>query len=211
MNRYIQWSDTDTFKQLNTILAHNGVFIGTTDTVLGLFATANQAGFEALNALKGRERKPYLILVPSVQAALALCEQSVPEQTDVLMKAVWPGPVTLICKAGKNVPQYMQAPNGTLALRVPKHDYLSRFLAISGPLFSTSANLAGQAVPERIDQLEASIVEHVACVVEGHKGQAQASTIIDCTANELVLVRAGAMSVEEIEKKSGLRIKRVEK
>src|SRR5579871_4426196 len=141
------WTDDSFVLAVATALKQGRVVVGTSDTVIGLLAEVSLAGFQALNAIKQRQEKPYLLLLASTQQVHDYSNQALTPALRTLMQHCWPGPLTLIMRARKNLPAYMTASDGTIALRVPHHAGLLRLLRQSGALFSTSANVTGQAVP----------------------------------------------------------------
>ena len=61
-----------------------------------------------------------------------------------LIKAFWPGPLTLVFKAQSSLMWDLGETNGTVALRMPQDDIALEVLAEVGPMAVTSANLTGQ-------------------------------------------------------------------
>ena len=206
MELLVHWRDIQGFSRVKNALSASGVVLGTTDTVVGLLALANQKGLNQLNDLKGRTDKPYLVLVGSLEQVYALIDQEgISEgqkaRQDRLMQAVWPGPVTLVFKAHINVSSSMRGPDGTIALRLPDHKELQQLAIDLGPLFSTSANRAGQEAPATMEQVDPFFVENSAVCVgdiqECAADETAPSVIIDCSKDTCTLVRAGAGLLED--------------
>jgi L-threonylcarbamoyladenylate synthase len=179
--------------QLVTLFSQNNVILGDSDTVLGLYAPLTQEGFLALNRLKKRAEKPYLVLVANKERALSLVANPMAPELLALMDACWPGPVTLICKARLNNNSGLEIPDtgyavsgwGTIGLRVPDHAGLQELLPHFEGLFSTSANITGNPVPHSLGQVDPEIAHAVAGVVLNRDTKSTggvASTILDCTA-----------------------------
>lgn len=211
MSKFLAWDELF----LPTILSQlcsGEVLLSTTDTILGLLAACSQKGFDQLNAIKGRQEKPYIVLVPDYQMAQLYVAQEYHTRLQALADACWPGPVTLIFPVSSSAPAYMRSAQGAVGLRVPRHHGLLSLLRESGPLFSTSANRAGGPVPSQMASVDPLVLESVACVVLEEllpqELSTTASTIIDCTNPEIRLIRQGAYSVDEIELKAKLTIKR---
>jgi len=105
----------------------------------------------------------------------------------------------------------MQSAQGAIAIRIPQHSGLLSVLQKTGPLFSTSANKAGQPVPHDMQDIDASLLEAVACVVSENesevKPQSAASTILDCTHDEINVVRQGDFVLDEQRRKALSAIK----
>lgn len=203
--RTLFWGKQETIDVLTKELRQGGVVLGEGDTVLGLLADLSEQGVMGLDHIKGRSKKPYLVLVHDYQKALNLIQIDGVKvfQIEKLMNICWPGPVTLIFKAKHDLADFMKAADGTIALRVPQHDGLLQLLASFDGLFSTSANSSGQPVPGTIDQVDESIMQAVACIVRNNEGNSSQSasipsTIIDCTGERLVVVRQGAFDADAL-------------
>ena len=195
----LYWDDEGTIHEILSIMRSGEVIVGSSDTVIGLLAPLTQEGFEALNRIKGRQEKPYLILVKSQSEAKSLIDQVFSTQIAHIMASCWPGPLTLIFKAKSDLPDYLKGPGGTIAIRVPAHTGLQRLLAHCDGLFSTSANKTGKPVPASFDELDLDIGKQVRAMVEDYPGEScrevVPSTILDCSDGTIKVVREGAYSV----------------
>jgi len=201
--KIIFWS-LDMIPKMRVILEGGNVILGTSDTVFGLLAMPTREGFNALNAIKGRSEKPYLIITGSPEKALDLCAQKDQQELLRCMQSCWPGPITMIVKAKKSVPEYMKSKEGTIAIRVPDHAGFKMLLKEMPYLFSTSANLTGQPVPHSVQDLDPVIVDQCALVIiekKENKKSVLPSTIIDCTQMPFKVMREGAVSIEELKEK----------
>jgi tRNA threonylcarbamoyl adenosine modification protein (Sua5/YciO/YrdC/YwlC family) len=203
--RRLLWDNPETMDLLKKELQKGSVILGEGDTVLGLLADVSAQGVAMLNAIKGRSKKPYLILVHDYKKALKLIQDEPKQsfQIEKLMNVCWPGPVTLIFKAKNTIPAFMKAIDGTIALRVPNHKGLLQLLAQFDGLFSTSANSSGKPVPSSINEIDESIMRSVSAIVlngehETSQSTSLPSTIIDCTGERLVVVRQGAFPIDTL-------------
>lgn len=174
------WGATSKDFLIELLLAEQ-VMLSTTDTVLGLGGILTQGVVDRFNDLKGRSGKPYLILISDVQKIWHFAESDNREYIKKIAQRYWPGPLTLIVKAKKSVPTFMQSKDGTIALRVPNHPGLLEVLEGLEGLFSTSANQASQPVPENLDQVPANIKDAVDVIVldEQISSSNLPSTIVD--------------------------------
>jgi L-threonylcarbamoyladenylate synthase len=198
----IYWNDTDSIQQLKTILDKNEIVLASGDTVLGLWSNLTQQAFDTMNQIKQRYDKPYLITIASANKLSHFIDQPITEKLQTLIETCWPGPVTLVFKARKDLPTWMVSQEGTIALRVPDHDGLLKLLSHFDGLFSTSANIHGQSIVNCVDQIDSSIVENVAMVCadrEQHCYSKSPSTILDCSSGDIQVVRSGAFGVEKLQ------------
>lgn len=63
MKKILYWEDVSSIKLVVQAIKNNELIVGTTDTILGLFASVTVQGKLALDQVKKRERKPYIILL----------------------------------------------------------------------------------------------------------------------------------------------------
>jgi tRNA threonylcarbamoyl adenosine modification protein (Sua5/YciO/YrdC/YwlC family) len=209
MSKLMTWLDSTVLAKIDAVLESDGLIITDTDTVLGLLARCTQQSFDALNGCKGRQEKPYLLLVRDVTVAKKYVASTHHHSLDTLGAAFWPGEVTMIFPAAAHVPSFMCSREGTIALRVTQHPGLMRVLERHEILFSTSANKAGMPVPTSLDEVDESLKAHVELFVSQENPeprQSLPSTIIDCTTVPLTIVREGAVSRQEIERVAKLSV-----
>ncbi|HDQ46167.1 MAG TPA: threonylcarbamoyl-AMP synthase [bacterium] len=182
---------------------HAGGVIGyPTETVYGLGGDAlNTRTIERIYRLKGRAfRNPLLVLVRD-RDMLKETVRSIPSQADVLIRAFWPGPLTLIFEKCVRIPGALTGGSGTVAVRMSP-DPFCRFVFtwFDRPLISTSANPSG-AVPA---QTEADLIRYfggkIDWAVDGGKRQnTTPSTLLDLTCIPPRLVREGGVTGKQIE------------
>ncbi|MCA9770569.1 L-threonylcarbamoyladenylate synthase [Candidatus Dependentiae bacterium] len=205
----LSWYDKNTVQKACKVINQNGVVLSTTDTVLGLLATTSVEGRKVIDNMKRRYEKPYLILVDSAKKINSLVDVQSMFHIEKLIAHCWPGPVTLIVNARKDVPAYMKSNQNTIALRVPDHKQLCELLLCTGPLFSTSANKADQPVPDTIKEVDSEILAACALIIgcasssvktlNDEAIQSVSSTILDCTTKNIRIVREGAYCINKLE------------
>jgi L-threonylcarbamoyladenylate synthase len=201
MPKNYRWETIAFTTELPSLLRSGNVVLGDSDTVIGLLAAYTQEGLHALDAIKERRNKPYLILVGSVEQAQELAIFPADAGVTKLISC-WPAPLTLIFKARPNSIACMQSSDCTVALRIPAHEPLRRLAYACGGLFSTSANKTGLPVPERIEEVDPEIMAKICCIVRNNDDGAPnslPSTILDCTVSPVKLVREGAYSLKCLE------------
>ena len=203
-NKYVYWQDPETIKKLIKSLEKGKVSVAASDTVLGLLADTSQAGFDELNKVKKRFTKPYIILINSPRKLLHFIDVDFDDQLKRLINKCWPGPVTIIFKSKRTIPVYLKSFGDTIAIRIPKCDDLLNLLQSFEGLFSTSANISGDPVPEDVNELDLNIIDSVDYIVldkssKDNKYSVVPSTILDCTGPKIKLVREGVYPVKELE------------
>ncbi|MEP7036196.1 MAG: L-threonylcarbamoyladenylate synthase [Dermatophilaceae bacterium] len=176
-----------------------------TDTVYGLGADAFAPdAVTAMLAAKGRGREmPPPVLVPSPQTVDGLAA-NVPAYARDLIEAFWPGPLTLVLIAQSSLMWDLGETNGTVALRMPQDETALKLLAEVGPMAVTSANVSGQAPAQSILVAAAQLGPSVSVYLDaGPSASALPSTILDCTGDTPLILRAGALSAGRIQEVLG--------
>jgi len=152
-----------------------------TETVVGLVAA--EAGLDKLWKIKGRDpNKPIALLCASPDDAFAMAV-NVPPLAWKLAALFWPGPLTLVLDA---------AGGGTVGVRVPAHQVVGELLAAHiGPLYATSANLAGEPAPRALADVDPRVAAAVDFAVEGEPGDGEPSVVVDLSGGKARLLRPG--------------------
>ncbi|CAN5887783.1 hypothetical protein BH23ACT11_BH23ACT11_18420 [soil metagenome] len=161
------------------VLRSGGVVLVPTETVAGLLAS--EQSLNRLSELKLRHpQKPVALLCASANEAFELALE-VPAIARTLADRYWPGPLTMVLsKLG----------GGTVGLRVPDHEGVRELLvAYGGPLYATSANLAGQMAPAALEDVDPGVVRKVDAIVSGDSGRGEASAVVDLSGVEPRLLR----------------------
>lgn len=172
-----------------------------TDTLYGIGADAfNREAVAALLAAKGRGRNmPPPVLVGDTRTVDGLATD-VPDYVRGMLEAFWPGPLTVVLKAQPFLTWDIGDTNGTVALRMPDHDLALELLREVGPMAVSSANVSGwpaaRTMVDAATQLGASVFVYLD---GGTVGGGLASTIVDCTTETPVILRDGAISLEELQ------------
>jgi tRNA threonylcarbamoyl adenosine modification protein (Sua5/YciO/YrdC/YwlC family) len=205
------WTKENNIRTLVRELENGGVALGTSDTVLGFLAKVSEQGMLALNAIKGRVDKPYIVLIGQ-KSRVSYFSDNISISAQALIESCWPGPLTLIFKAKIGLPSYAQGLHGTVAIRMPAHEGILTLLQDIPMVFSTSANKAGQPVPSRLEDVDPEIIKQVGAFimddVRSHCASITPSTIIDCTGTRLKVVREGAYAIDKLETVAGQKFLR---
>jgi L-threonylcarbamoyladenylate synthase len=172
-----------------------------TDTVYGVGADAFSAeAVAAVLAAKGQGREmPLPVLVPSPQTVDGLAAD-VPGYARDLIEAFWPGPLTLVLAAQSSLTWDLGDTNGTVSLRMPQNDTALKLLAEVGPLAVTSANISGQPPATTVLDAASQLGSAVSVYLDaGPLAVSLASTILDCTHESPIILRAGAVTAGQIQ------------
>lgn len=179
-------------------LRGGGLVAFPTETVYGLACSAfSPAGLAALFDLKGRESgRPLPIQVDSLRTALAAGFRLTPG-AERLAREFWPGPLTLVLPRPASLPSWYAPENDAVALRIPDHPVALAILEEVGvALAVTSANLSGE--PPLTDAAGVARTfpgaDTLLILDGGPATGGVASTVLDVTGAEPLLVREGPLS-----------------
>jgi tRNA threonylcarbamoyl adenosine modification protein (Sua5/YciO/YrdC/YwlC family) len=176
-----------------------------TDTVYGVGVDAFAPdAVAAVLAVKGRGREmPLPVLVPSSQTVDGLAAD-VPAYARDLIRAFWPGPLTLVLPAQSSLMWDLGDTNGTVAIRMPRNDAALKLLTEVGPMAVTSANVSGQPPATTVLEAATQLGSAVSVYLDaGPSADGLASTILDCTREAPIVLRAGAVSAGQIQEVLG--------
>ena len=171
-----------------------------TDTLYGVGADAfSPEAVRALLAAKGRgSDMPPPVLVADARTVDGLATE-VPPYARALIEAFWPGPLTVVLRAQPSLMWDLGDTGGTVALRMPDDPVALELLREVGPLAVSSANRTGhpasRTVVEAASQLGASVEFYLD---GGPVAGGLASTIVDCTRDEPVVLRVGALAESDV-------------
>jgi L-threonylcarbamoyladenylate synthase len=182
-------------------LRAGGLAILPTDTVYGLVGHGDSAeAARELYRVKGRPAgQPTALLFASVET-LADRLAGLPEDVAPVVRALLPGPVTLVLPdPGRHYGWLNPERPDTIGVRVPDLVGPGRaVLDAVGVLVATSANLPGGPDPRRLEDVPLAIRDAVAAVVDGGELPGIASTVVDLTDAEPRILREGAVPVDDV-------------
>ncbi len=185
------------------ILRQGGIIAYPTDTVYGL-----GAGAFLPEAVKGifrvKERPPNMplpLLLAGVNQVSTVTGPVLPEARS-LINAFMPGALTLVLPAAGSIPDIITAGGKTVAIRVPAHPVpLALIDGLGTPIVGTSANLSGGPSPLTADEVRSQLGDKIDFIIDGGKCPGgNESTIVDVTGQQPVVLREGAVPLEDLRK-----------
>ena len=193
----------DRIDYIVSCLRKGGVVALPTDTFYGLAVDpVNLHAVEQVYQIKTRQKsKPLSLLIASLAQAYELARDTDP-LLDKLAERFWPGPLTIIVRAGVKLPLRSTANTGNVALRVPNAAIPRAVVERFGlPITATSANLRGASDCSNADCVRDQIGDLIPLIVDGGSiGKAQPTTIVDLTLGDgrWEILREGAIPTHEI-------------
>ena len=186
-------------KQLAEVVAclrNGGIIIYPTDTVYGLGCDIYQAkAIEKLCKIRNiNPEKANLSFICADLSHLSDFVKPIDNAVFRVLKHALPGPFTFILNANNKVPKLMHSNKKTVGIRVPNNDIARSIVKLLGnPIVSTSIHDDDEVVeystdPELIYEKYKDLVD---MVIDGGYGELQASTVVDYTSDEPVIVRQG--------------------
>jgi len=183
-------------------LKNDGVIIYPTDTVysIGCDITKPKA-IEKLCRLKNiKPEKANFSFVCSDLSHLSQFTQPIPNSIFRIMKKALPGPYTFILEANGNVPKLLKQNKKTVGIRVPDSKICFDIIeALGNPIITTSLHNPSDDILEYFADPEVIHQEYqdkVDIVIDGGFGNLYASTVIDCSGDEPIILREGLGSLD---------------
>jgi len=173
-----------------------------TDTLYGLAADPFQADAVArLCAVKGRAEGRALPLIAADADQIAARLGPLSPAAVRLAAKFWPGPLTLLMPAPIALAPDVTGGTRRVGVRVPGHDVARAICrAADGPVTATSANRSGQPATADPGEVERTLGDDIDLLIDtGPTRGGPPSTIVDVTGAAPRLVRAGAVSWEDIQ------------
>ncbi|KQC03994.1 MAG: hypothetical protein APR54_09045 [Candidatus Cloacimonas sp. SDB] len=181
---------------------HNFTFLHFTGKMLGIGAPYNSIkSINKINQLKKRKSsKGYIILMPQ-KKWLQDFGLEVNKTQRRLIQQYWPGDLTILFKDGENRFQPVSL-DKKVAVRVPTNFQLRKFIEIIGiPIISTSINESGQNPVTDIAEIESGFnnwFDFMLLPKELQTTGTESSSIVDCTDNEINVLREGMISRDDL-------------
>lgn len=192
----------DGLRKAVAVLRTGGLVAFPTETVYGLGADAeNDKAVASIYAAKGRPSfNPLIVHLPDADAVERYCVMT--HDAERLASAFWPGAITLVLplREDAGISKLVTAGLQTLAVRVPDHSVGQALLkAFGGPIAAPSANPSGRISPTKASHVIARLSGRIDAIVDGGSCPVGVeSTIVDCSGDVPVILRAGGIPAEAL-------------
>ena len=196
------------------VLINGGLVAFPTETVYGLGADAcNEKAIARIYSVKGRPADHPLIVHVASMDALGDWAADVPKYAIALARDYWPGPMTLVVNRSSLAADFITGGQDTVGVRVPNHPIalglLEAFAKAGGKgVAAPSANRFGNVSPTTAhavgDELGDNLAGNDLILDGGACAIGLESTIIDCTTETPRILRSGGITIQMINKSTGL-------
>lgn len=194
--------DEEAINEAAEAIRHGKIVAFPTDTIYGLGVSIyNELAMRQVYRVKGRLKSKALIAFIADLDQLKEVASSVPANANRLIKAFWPGALTLILPAKINLPS-TATQNDTIGVRLPDNQIAREIVrAVGEPVATTSANRSGFLSPTSADQVRSALGAKIDLLIDGGIiVNGVESTIVDVTVTPPRVLRQGAIAVGAIEK-----------
>lgn len=183
-------------EKIVAILRDGGIIIYPTDTVYGLGCDiTKQRAVERIAWIKGvKPDKSNFSFIVDDLSSLADFTRPIENAVYKLMKRNLPGPFTFILEANSNVPKLLKRKKKNVGIRIPDNNIIRHIVRELGhPILTTSIHSVDQVReyetdPELINEEMGHLVD---LVIDGGYGNNIPSTVVDCTGDEIEIIRQG--------------------
>ena len=188
-------------EQAGKIVTQKGVIIFPAQYLYGIAVDAlDPEAIKKVFSLKKRPlQNPLLVLIKNRQKIDALVS-SIPDTAEKLIEKFWPGNVTIIFNAAKQVPDLITAGTGKIGLRMPLHPVAKALVdTVDCPITGTSANISGTPATNTIDTIDPYIIQNADMILDAGKLKTGlGSTVVDITQNPVKIIRQGQTPQSDI-------------
>jgi L-threonylcarbamoyladenylate synthase len=198
---FVQTVLTDSPEHAAEFIRHGGVVAFPTETVYGLGADVfDESAIQKIFEAKQRPAdNPLIAHVGNlVQIGELAADTSLAARK--LIESFFPGPLTIVLPKTARVPRVATAGLETIGVRMPGNETARRFLSACGvPVVAPSANLSGRPSPTTWMAVLEDLDGRIDCILQGDQAEVGIeSTVVDCTDDVPVVLRKGAVSIEQL-------------
>lgn len=184
-------------------IKRGGVVAFPTETVYGLGANVfDEAAIAKIFRAKRRPNdNPLIAHVGEIEQIAQVVSEITPSARKFI-EAFFPAPLTLVLPKADKIPLIATANLDTIGVRMPQNKLAREFLKACGvPLVAPSANLSGKPSPTKWEAVYEDLNGRIDCILQGEATEiGLESTVVDCTSKIPLVLRSGAVSLEDLRK-----------
>ena len=210
MSNNIYEDNEKNLQQAAETIKNGGLVAFPTDTVYGLGANVYD-GKAVASIFEAKGRPTFDPLISHIAEIDFLKEYAATDERVMdLAKHFWPGPLTFVLKRKDNISSLDLVCSGlpNIAVRMPNHQLALRLIKAAGvPIAAPSANRFKCISPTTAQHVQESLGNKVDMILDGGPCKIGVeTTIIDLTTPQIVMLRAGGLSKEELEDYTGEKV-----
>ncbi|MEZ4936428.1 MAG: L-threonylcarbamoyladenylate synthase [Crocinitomicaceae bacterium] len=188
--------DKRLLKQVVDVLRNGGIIIYPTDSVYAMGCDLkNRRALEKLAKLKGiKLSQANFSIICYDLSNISEYTKNFDRSIFKLLKHNLPGPFTFILNATNEIPKLFDSNKKTIGIRVPDHDLIREIVKeLGNPIVTTSIHDEDEIMEYTTDpyQIYEKYDGKVDMIIDGGFGNLYASTVVDCTEDEPVIIREG--------------------
>ena len=189
--------DSRVIQKIIKILDNDGLIVIPTDTIYAFAVSINsKKALEKLAKIKNvKLKKANFSLICEELKNVSLYTKPIDRKIFRMMKSSLPGPFTFILKANNSVSKIFQTNKKEVGIRVPNHYFVKTLICeIGHPILCSSVNDEDKIIqyttdPKTIFERHENEVD---AIIDCGYGKNVASTVVDCTKEEPIIIRQGA-------------------
>jgi L-threonylcarbamoyladenylate synthase len=196
---YLSIFDPHAIAKAHAIIRSGGLIAFPTDTIYGLACDPwNEQAILSIYEAKQRPPDKAIPVLIGDMHQLDLVASQINPRAAHIASLFWPGALTILLTKAESLPPVLsQYPS--VGIRMPDHPALLVLLKTIGPLATTSANLSGSANLVSAEDVFAQFNGTLDLVLDGGETTGDmASTVVDCTGGELIILRQGPIAASEL-------------
>ena len=177
-----------------------------TETLYGLGADAlNPAAVEDVFQLKGRDTTNPIPVLIADRAMLLNLVSEVPLLAEKLIARFWPGPLTIVLPARREIPRPLMNASGGIGMRVSSQGIAGELISALGrPITATSANPTGEPPARTVQAAKRYFAGQIDVFIDGGELTSKAgSTVVDIAGDAVRIIRAGDIDRSQLEEVLG--------
>lgn len=188
-------------KEAAEFIKRGGIVAFPTETVYGLGANVfdETAVAKIFEAKQRPNDNPLIAHVGNIEQIAELTEKITPT-AQKFIEAFFPAPLTLVLPKSARVPLIATANLDTIGVRMPRNLLAQEFLkSCNVPVVAPSANLSGKPSPTNWQAVFEDLDSRIDCILQGEMTEiGLESTVVDCTSDVPLILRSGAISLEDL-------------
>lgn len=192
----------DELRKAAEILNNDGVVVLPTETVYGIGTNSlSKKGLNKLYELKNRPvNKPISVLISNKEMINKVAKNITERQWKIISK-FFPGPLTIVLDKQDYLSDILTAGLNTIGVRMPDNEIALKLIELLGvPLATSSANVSGEPAFTNLSSIQEVFKDKIDYYIDGGDSKiGVASTVVRVTDDDVIILREGTISKEQIE------------